>query len=573
MLRSQKARRDNPEFDPMRLGTGWMYEELGLPQILLESTFGESHPGSTHLNTLVDSAKVAVYKAGGRPAVHTATDICDGVACGHAGIQYSLVSRDIISSLVEIHASSAPYDAMVLFSSCDKAVPAHLMTVARLDIPAIHFCGGSMMPGPDMITPVIGYETPGKRKTGEITVDDEKFLLCNACPTAGSCQYMGTASTMQILSEALGLALPGNALMPAWGSGIHAYASWAGKRIMEMVEEDLTPQKILTRESFLNAIMVHAAVSGSTNATLHIPAIARQAGIDINLSDFDEIHKKIPVLASLQCSGQWPTQYLYFAGGVPGIMREIKDFMYLDEMTVTGKTIGENLDNLERAGFFHQNAMYLSNYGHRPEEIIKSLSDPYNPNGGLAALYGNIAPEGAVIKHASADPATHIFTGKAKVYDNEDSAVRDIESGRIQPGDVLVIRYAGPRGCGMPEMFRATEVLYTHPELRASTAIVTDGRYSGATRGPAIGHVTPEAAVGGPIALIENGDIISIHVPERKLNMVGCDGELLSAAEVGEILEKRKKAWKNKAAPRKGVLGLFGKYAGPTASGATLFED
>ncbi len=571
MLRSQEARKDNPEFDPMRLGTGWQMEELGVPQILLESTFGDSHPGSAHLNTLVESGRIGIYKSGGKPAVHTATDICDGVACGHRGMQYSLVSRDIISSLVEIHACSAPYDGMILFSSCDKAVPAHLMTIARLDIPAIHFCGGSMLPGPDHITAVVGYETTGKVKRGEITRKDEEFLLCNACPTAGSCQYMGTASTMQILSEALGLALPGNALMPAWGSSIQTYAQWAGKRIVEMVEEDLTPRKILTKRSFLNAIMVHAAVSGSTNATLHIPAIAQQAGIEITLSDFDEIHRKIPVLVSLLSSGKWPTQYLYFAGGVPGIMREIKAYLYLDEMTVTGKTVGENLDELEHNGFFRHNAMYLNNYGHKPEEIIRPLQDPYNPDGGLAALYGNIAPEGSVIKHASADPATHIFTGTARVYDSEDAAVQDIESGKIHPKDVLVIRYVGPRGAGMPEMFRATEVLYTHPELRASTAIVTDGRYSGATRGPAIGHVTPEAAVGGVIALIEDGDIISINVPQRSLNLVGCAGKTMSHDKVEKVLCERRKAWKYSESPKKGVLGVYARNAGKTASGATIF--
>lgn len=571
MLRSQKARKENPEFDPMRLGTGWMPEELGLPQVLLESTFGDSHPGSTHLNGLVESAALGVHKSGGRPAVHTTTDICDGVACGHGGMRYSLASRDIISSLVEIHACSAPYDGMVLFSSCDKAVPAHLMTAARLDIPAIHFCGGSMMPGPDLMTAVIGYETPQKVSDGEITKEDEAFYLCNACPTAGSCQYMGTASTMQILSEALGLALPGNALMPAWSGMIQSYARQAGRRIVEMIDEGLTPAKILTKRSFLNAVMVHAAVSGSTNATLHIPAIARQAGIVITLADFDEIHRKIPVLVSLLSSGRWPTQYLYFAGGVPAVMREIKEFLYLDEMTVTGKTVGQNLEELESSGFFQHNAMYLANFGHKPQDIIRPLCDPYKPDGGMAALYGNIAPQGAVIKHASADPATHIFSGRARVFDSEKAAVAAIQSGIIVPKDVIVIRYEGPRGAGMPEMFRATEVLHTYPQLRASTAIVTDGRFSGATRGPAIGHVTPEAACGGAIAFIEDDDIIRIHVPNRTLDLIGCKGKELSSQEVERILKERKEKWVNKTPEYKGVLGLFTRCAGETSQGATLY--
>ena len=570
MLKSQKARKENPEFDPMRLGTGWIPEELSQPQILLESTFGDSHPGSTHLNALVDSAGLGVYKKNAKPAVHTATDICDGVACGHEGIRYSLASRDIISSLVEIHAKSAPYDGMVLFSSCDKAVPAHLMTIARLDIPAIHFCGGAMMPGPEFITGVVGYETPGRLARGEITQDDAEFLHCNACPTPGSCPYMGTASTMQLLSEALGLALPGNALMPAWAGMIRAYAQKAGQRIVEMVEESLTPQKILTKRSFLNAIMVHAAVSGSTNATLHIPAIAKQAGINITLSDFDRIHRQIPVLTSLISSGKWPTSYLYFAGGVPAIMREIANFLYLDEMTVTGKTVGENLAELERTGFFRHTASYLKNFGHEPRDIIRPLTNPCKPDGGMAALYGNIAPGGAVIKHASADPATHIFTGRARVFNNEEDAVEAIESGKIVPGDAVVIRYVGPRGCGMPEMFRATETLHYHPELRSSTAIITDGRYSGATRGPAIGHVSPEAAVGGPIALIEDDDIININVPKRTLQLIGINGERLSGDEVSAVLEKRKHYWKNLSPNYNGVLGLLTRCAGETSSGATL---
>lgn len=571
MLRSQRARGTNPEFDPMRLGTGWITEELGMPQILLESTYGDSHPGSTHLQQLTEDAKIGVYKSGAKPAVHTATDICDGVACGHEGIRYSLVSRDILSGLVEIHAKSAPYDGMVLFSSCDKAVPGHLMTIARMDIPAIHFCGGSMLPGPELSTAVIGYETKEKVQRGEMTESDEEFFLCNACPTAGSCQYMGTASTMQILSEALGLALPGNALIPAWGSQIRSYAQKAGKRIVEMVEEGLTPQKILNKRSFLNAIMVHAAVSGSTNAALHLPAIAAGAGIDVSVSDFDEIHRKIPVLVSLLSSGKWPTQFLYFAGGVPGIMREIRDFLYLDELTVTGHTVGDNLRELEENGFFDHNASFLRNYGYCPKDIIGTLDNPYKPDGGMAALYGNLAPEGAVVKHAAADPATHVFTGRARVFDGEGAAVDAIETGRIVPGDVIVIRYEGPRGNGMPEMFRATEVLYQYPELRASTAILTDGRYSGATRGPAIGHITPEAAVGGPIALVEEGDLIHIDIPGRALNLIGDAQGEKTEQEISRLLQERKKRWKCPEIHHDGVLGLFARCAGSTARGASLY--
>ena len=572
MLISQAARAQNPEFDPMRLGTGWAPEDLGLPQILLETTAGDSHPGSTHLSLLAESAKIGVRKGGGCPAVHTATDICDGVACGHAGMRYSLISRDVISSLVEIHQKSAPYDGMLLFSSCDKAVPAHLLTMARLkDVPALHFSGGAQLPGPGFVTPVICYETQPKVAAGEMDEAEENFLKCGACATAGACLYMGSAGTMQILSEALGLSLPGNALMPAWGENIQRMARAAGERLCHMVEENLTPGKILTRRSFLNAIMVHAAVSGSTNATLHLPATARQLGIEITARDFDEIHRKIPVLVSLLSSGKWPTAFLYFAGGVPGVMRQLRDYLYLDELTVTGKTVGENLEDLEKAHFFEMNALYLRNYGLKPEDILHTVAQPYKPDGGMAALHGNLAPGGAVVKHASADPKTHVMTGPARVFDNEAAAVDAIKAGKIHPGDVIVIRYEGPRATGMPEMFRATETLFVYPELRASTAIVTDGRFSGATRGPAIGHVAPEAAAGGPIALVEEGDLISIHIPERSLNIVGLHGEPHTPEEIQEALELRRKNWQNKAPAFDGILGIFSKFASDTSCGATLF--
>jgi dihydroxy-acid dehydratase len=571
LLRSQIARKQNPEFDPMRLGTGWMKEELGVPQVLLESTFGDSHPGSTHLLRLVESAKIGVYKGGGKPSVYTATDICDGIACGHNGMRYSLVSRDIISALVEIHAMHAPHDGMVLFSSCDKAVPAHLMTMARLDLPALHFCGGSMPPGPGLINPVIGYETEDKVKRGQMSKDTEDFLLRNACPSGGSCQYMGTASTMQILSEALGLSLPGNALVPAEMNSTAALAREAGRHILFLIERNLNPKKILTRRSFLNAIMVHSAVSGSTNATLHLPAIARQAGIEITLDAFDKIHRTIPVLVSLQSSGKWPTQYLYFAGGVPGIMREIQQHLYLDEMTVTGKSLGENLDDLANRGFFEHNAMFLSNYGLKPEDIIAAIEKPRKKDGSMAVLYGNIAPAGSVVKHAAADPSTHVFTGSARVFNREEDAVEAIKRGDIKPGNIIVIRYAGPRGAGMPEMFRTTEVLYNIPELRASTAIVTDGRYSGASRGPAIGHVSPEAAAGGPIGLLEDNDIISIDIPARTLNMVGAGDKKETPEAVEKILKRRKESWVDLSEKHSGVIGLFTKNAEDTSAGATLF--
>ena len=497
---SQKTRRINPECDPLQLGSGWTPEDLAKPQVLLESSHGDSHPGSRHLDTLVAGARTGVYKAGGKPAVYTVTDICDGVATGHAGMNYSLASRDIMAAMVEIHARSLPYDGLITFSSCDKAVPAHLMAIAGLNLSAIHFCGGSMMPGPGFSTAVKCYETPDLVARGQITPQDHRFYQVNACSSCGACQYMGTASTMQVMAEALGLALPGNALMPAWSNFIQHYADLAGQKILALMQNNIRSRDILTPPAFENALMVHAAVSGSTNALLHLPAVAAQAGLTLGPADFDRIHRRIPVLVSLQMSGRWPTQILWLAGGVPGVMRVIRDRLHLDVLTVTGKSLGQNLEDLEKDGFFQRTALYLENYGIKPEEVIQALGNPYDAGGGLTVLYGNLAPQGAVVKRAAVDPKMHCHVGPARVFDCEEDAIAAIQNNAIVPGDVIVIRYEGPRGSGMPEMFKTNEILYNRKDLRASVALVTDGRFSGATRGPAVGHATPEAAVGGPLA-------------------------------------------------------------------------
>jgi dihydroxy-acid dehydratase len=570
MLPSQKSRKKNPEFDPLLLGTGWTVEDLSKPQILLESTAGESHPGSHDLKRLVDQARLGVYKSGGKPAVYTVTDICDGVASGHAGMNYSLASRDIISAMVEIHARALPFDAMITFSSCDKAIPAHLMTIARLNIPAIHFSGGSMMPGPGFTTAVKCYETLELVGKGQMSLRQSDFYKVNACASCGACQYMGTASTMQVMAEALGLSLPGNALMPAWSSYIGHYADRAGSLILNLIETKLRPADILTPESFENAITIHAAVSGSTNALLHLPAIARQAGNRVTALDFDRIHKKIPVLTGLQMTGRWPTQILWYAGGVPAIMRILQDHLHLEAMTVTGKSVGENLKNLEQDGFFEHTTLYLKNYGIKPEDVIQSLDSPYNASGGLTILQGNLAPDSAVVKHAAVDPNMHRHVGPARPFDTEEDAINAILSERIVPGDVVIIRYEGPRGSGMPEMFRATETIYNRPELRASIALVTDGRFSGATRGPAIGHVTPEAAAGGPLAFVADSDLISIDIRGQTLDIVGFDNQRQDPAAIERKLEERRANWKGFDKKPGGVLGLFTKMAGDTRDGASM---
>jgi dihydroxy-acid dehydratase len=374
---------------------------------------------------------------------------------------------------------------------------------------------------------------------------------------------------MQLMAEALGLALPGNALVPAWSNLAGHYADQAGRRVMGLLESGLSAGRILTREAFLNAVVIHAAVSGSTNALLHLPAIARLAGIDLSPGDFDRIHRQVPVLCSLQLSGRWPNQFLWLAGGVPALMRRLKGFINPDCLTVTGRTVGENLAELDSTEYFRRARFYLEPYGLTPDEIIQPQESPVKPEGGLAVLFGNLAPEGAAMKFAAADPAMHLHTGPAKVFESEASAAAAIDAGAIRPGDVMVIRYEGPQGSGMPEMFKVTEILANKPELRSSVALVTDGRFSGATRGPVVGHVSPEAAVGGPIALVEEGDLIKIDVPGRRLDIVGSQGREAVDA-ISSTLAARAGAWKRPPILLAGALGVFKRLAAPTASGASI---
>lgn len=571
MRPSQRTRVLSPERDALWLGSGWSFEDLGRPQILLESTAGDMGPGSRHLDRLVEQSSIGVYQGGGKPSVYTVSDICDGVATGHQGMNYSLASRDMMSAMIEIHARSVPFDGLLAVSSCDKAIPAHLMTMARLDLPSLYVCGGSMLPGADFSSPEIGYEIAEMVQKGTLTSQEQGSLLAGSCPSCGACQYMGTASTMQVLAEALGLALPGNALMPNVYSLAERYARQAGTQILSLLAQGLTCRDILTPKAFENAIMIHAAVAGSSNALLHLPAIARQAGLNVSLADFDRLHRRIPVLTGIKTAGPWPSQFLWYAGGVPAIMRELREDLHLDALTVTGKSLEENLQDLEVEGFFDQTRGFLKNYGRKPADIIHSRENPYDLRPGIAVLYGNLAPEGAVLKSAALDPKMERHTGPARPFDSEEDALQALLSGRILSGDVVVIRYEGPQGAGMPEMLKVTEALFHRPELRNSTALVTDGRFSGATRGPAVGHVSPEALAGGPIALLGEGDSIRIDLSARKLEIVGVAGEAKSADQMAQILKKRAQSWTKPSLKHQGVLEVFRKCVGKTSEGATIF--
>ena len=567
-MRSQDVRKLAPEMDPLRMGMGWTEEDLEKPQILVESTFGDSHPGSAHLFELVNLATQGVQEAGGKAARYFATDICDGMAQGHDGINYSLASRDAICNLIEIHERATTFDAGVFIASCDKAVPAHLMAIGRTNLPTVMVTGGVMDAGPGLLTlEQIGmYSAMCAR--GEISEEKFKWYKHHACPSCGACSFMGTASTMQIMAESLGLMLPGTALLPAMCEDLRTAAERAGRQAMFLAEKNLRPHDMVTMESFENAIMVHAAISGSTNALMHIPAIAHEFGIDLDADTFDRMHRGAHYLLDIRPAGRFPAQYFYYAGGVPRVMEEIKSMLHLDAMTVTGKTLGENLEELQKSGYYEKCDEYLKKTGLARTDVIRSFEKPIGSDGTIAVLRGNLAPEGAVIKHSAVPKKMHHALLRARPFDCEEDAIDAILKHRIQPGDAVFIRYEGPRGSGMPEMFYTTEAISSDPELSASIALITDGRFSGASKGPAIGHVSPEAAQGGPIALVEEGDLILIDVKTRKLEIVGVAGEEKTPEEMDAILKERKKAWKKRPSRYdSGVLSVYTRLAASPMKG------
>ena len=577
-LKSQEMRKLAPELDPLRIGTGWKKEDLSKPQVMVESTYGDSHPGSGHLNILVEEVRKGVAEAGGFGARYFCTDICDGESQGTDGINYSLASREMIANMIEIHANATPFDAGVYLSSCDKGVPGNLMGLARVDIPSVVVPGGTMNAGPEMLTLEQLGMYSAKYERGEIDEAKLDWAKCNACPSCGACSFIGTASTMQIMAEALGLALPGSALMPATSPDLLAYAREAGKRAAWMAgEEDMRPSKIVTMDSFENAIYVHAAISGSTNCMLHLPAIAHEFGIEITGDTFDRIHRGARYLLDVRPAGRWPAECFYYAGGVPAIMEEIKEHLHLDVMTVTGKTLGENLEELKANGFYEKCDKWLQEFNQRyqvnvtREDIIRPYEKAIGADGSIAVLKGNLAPEGAVIKHTACPKEMFKSVLRARPFDSEEECLDAVLKHKVQKGDAVFIRYEGPKGSGMPEMFYTSEAISSDKELGKSIALITDGRFSGASTGPVIGHCSPEAVDGGPIALVEEGDLIEIDVMGRKLNIIGVAGERKTPEEIDEILKERRKNWKPREMRyKKGVLRMFSQHAASPMKGAYL---
>lgn len=573
-MRSQDIRKIAPEMDPLRIGMGWKVEDLSKVQIMIESTYGDSHPGSAHLYELVLEAKKGINESCGKAAKYFTTDICDGQAQGHDGINYSLAHRDMICAMAEIHANATPFDGAVYVTSCDKGVPSHLMAAGRIDIPCIFITGGVMEAGPDLLT----LEQIGKYSAmflrGEITKEQFEYYKHHACPSCGACSFMGTASTMQIMAEALGLMLPGSSLMPATCEDLKEVAYKAGKQVVELAKMDLTPKKIVTMKSFENAIMVHAAISGSTNSLLHIPAIAKEFGIDLDARKFDELHRNAHYLLDIRPAGKWPAEYFYYAGGVPAVMEEIKDQLHLDVMTVTGKTLGENLEELKQNGYYEKCQQYLEKTGLKRTDVIRDYNHPIGTNGTISILEGNLAPDGAVIKHSACPEEMMKATLRAKPFDSEEEAIDAIIKKQIKPGDAVFIRYEGPKGSGMPEMFYTGEAISSDPELSRSIALITDGRFSGASKGPVIGHVSPEAQDGGPIALVEENDIIQIDIEQRILAIIGINGELKTPEEIEVILKERKAKWQPKPSKyNDGILSIYTQLASsPMTGGRMVYE-
>lgn len=576
--KSQELRRLAPELDPLRIGTGWRPEDLEKPQIMVESTFGDSHPGSGHLDKLVEQARQGIAEAGGFGARYFCTDICDGESQGHDGINFSLASREMIANMIEIHANATPFDGAVYIASCDKGMPASLMGMARVNVPAVLVTGGTMSAGPELLTLEQLGMYHAQYERGEIGKERLDWAKQNACPGCGACSFIGTASTMQIMAEALGLALPGSALLPAASPDLLDYARRAGRQAVQLAGmPHMRPSDIVTMDSFENAILVHAAISGSSNCLLHLPAIAHEYGIEIDGDTFDRLHRGAHYLLDLRPAGRWPAEFFYYAGGVPAIMEEIRSQLHLNAMTVTGKTLGENLDELRANGFYARCQTWLDEanrkygLGLTREDIIRPFEKPLGTGGSIAVLKGNLAPEGAVIKHTACPREMFKAVLTARPFDSEEECLDAVLHHRVQKGDAVFIRYEGPKGSGMPEMFYTSEAISSDPELGRSIALITDGRFSGASTGPVVGHCSPEAASGGPIALVEEGDLIELDIENRVLAIVGVRGERKTPQEIDAVLAQRRSVWKPRP-PRytRGTLRLFAKLAASPMKGAYL---
>ena len=522
---------------------GLTEEELERPLVGIVSSYNEIVPGHMNIDKIVEAVKTGVAMAGGTPIVFPAIAVCDGIAMGHMGMKYSLVTRDLIADSTECMALAHQFDALVMVPNCDKNVPGLLMAAARVNIPTVFVSGGPMLAGHvngQKTSLSSMFEAVGANAAGKMSDEEVDNYVCNACPTCGSCSGMYTANSMNCLTEAIGMGLQGNGTIPAVYSQRIKLAKHAGMKVMELLEKNIRPRDILTKEAFMNALTVDMALGCSTNTMLHLPAIAHEAGVEINLDIANEISAKTPNLCHLAPAGHHYMEELNEAGGIYAVMNELAQAGLLNTylITATGKTVGENIRGCEN----------------KNPEIIRPIDDPYMKTGGIAVLRGNIAPDSCVVKRSAVVPEMMVHEGPARVFDCEEDAIDAIKSGKIVEGDVVVIRYEGPKGGpGMREMLNPTSAI-AGMGLGSSVALITDGRFSGASRGASIGHVSPEAAVGGPIALIEEGDIIAIDIPANTINVKVSDEEMA----------KRKEAWTPKEPKVK--TGYLARYASMVTS-------
>jgi dihydroxy-acid dehydratase len=531
---------------------GYTDEELARPIIGIANSANEVIPGHKHLHEVAAAVKTGILMAGGTPMEFSTIGVCDGIAMGHQGMKYSLISREIIADSVEIMGMAVPFDGMVMIGNCDKIIPGMLMAMLRLNIPALILSGGPMLAGKmgvRSIDLISVFEGVGARRTDKISEDELKEMENNACPGVGSCSGMYTANSMNCLSEALGLALPGNGTIPAVYAERIRLAKEAGSRIMDLVKNDIRPQDIATRKAFENAMHMEMALGSSTNTVLHLPAIAHEAGIKLDLKMFNDISAKTPNLCKISPAGPCHMEDLYLAGGITAVMGELtkKDLLDLTQVTVSGKSLKEIIGNAHSLD----------------ENVIRPIESPYSPDGGLAILFGNLAPDGAVVKKSAVDPSMLKHSGPARIFESEETAMAAIMNGMIHKGDVIVIRYEGPKGGpGMREMLSPTSAL-AGAGLDKDVALITDGRFSGGTRGAAIGHVSPEAQEGGVIGIIREGEIIDIDIPARSLSV------RLSEEEI----KNRIKEWKQPDYKvKKGYLYRYAKQVTSANTGAIFKE-
>ena len=523
---------------------GLTEEELSKPLVGIVSSYNEIVPGHMNLDKIVEAVKVGVAMAGGTPIVFPAIAVCDGIAMGHTGMKYSLVTRDLIADSTECMAMAHQFDALVMVPNCDKNVPGLLMAAARVNVPTVFVSGGPMLAGHvrgEKRSLSSMFEAVGSYAAGTMTEEDVKEFECNVCPTCGSCSGMYTANSMNCLAEALGMGLRGNGTIPAVYSERIKLAKHAGMKVMELLEKNIRPRDIMTEKAFMNALTVDMALGCSTNSMLHLPAIAHEAGVELNMEIANEVSAKTPNLCHLAPAGPTYMEDLNEAGGVYAVMNELnkKGLLYTDIITATGKTVGENIEECVN----------------KDPSVIRPVENPYSTTGGIAVLKGNLAPDTGVVKRSAVVPEMMVHEGPARVFDCEEDAIDAIKGGKIVAGDVVVIRYEGPKGGpGMREMLNPTSAI-AGMGLGSTVALITDGRFSGASRGASIGHVSPEAAVGGPIALVEEGDIIKINIPENKLELAVSDEEL----------EARRAKWQ----PRepKVTTGYLARYAKMVTSG------